>query len=160
MIILYNHEPQNYICPFCLVVQGVESENVLTKQSDIIFQDEYITAFIAAGWWKNNKGHVIIIPNEHIENIYDIPSVLSAKIHNLEKEVAIAFKKVYRCDGVSSRQHNEPCGDQDVWHYHLHVFPRYKDDNLYGTKREFSKAEERIEYADKLKIYFNEIGLR
>jgi histidine triad (HIT) family protein len=151
---LYNHEPQNYICPFCLIVQGVENEHVLTKPVDIIFQNEYITAFIAAGWWKNNKGHVIIIPNEHIENIYELPSELSSRIHDLEKEVAIAFKKIYGSDGVSSRQHNEPCGNQDVWHYHLHVFPRYKDDNLYETKREISKAEDRIEYADKLKRYF------
>jgi histidine triad (HIT) family protein len=151
---LYNHEPQNYICPFCLIVQGVENEYVLTKPVDIIFQNQYITAFIAAGWWKNNKGHVIIIPNEHIENIYELPSELSSRIHDLEKEVAIAFKKIYGSDGVSSRQHNEPCGNQDVWHYHLHVFPRYKDDNLYETKREISKAEDRIEYADKLKRYF------
>jgi len=80
----------------------------------------------------------------------------------LEIEVAIALKKVYQCDGVSSRQHNEPSGDQDVWHYHLHVFPRYKDDNLYKTERELSKQEERIKYADALRDYFlsdREIGI-
>lgn len=65
---------------------------------------------------------------------------------------------MYKCDGVSSRQHNEPCGNQDVWHYHLHVFPRYKDDNLYLTNRELSKPEERIEYADRLKDYFRRIN--
>jgi len=153
---MYNHEPNNYICPFCLVVQGIENEHVLTNQCDIVYKDEYVTAFIGAGWWKNNKGHVIIISNDHYENIYDLPDEVSARIHKIEKQVAIAFKKVYKCDGVSSRQHNEPYGNQDVWHYHLHVFPRYEGDNLYLTKRELSKPEDRIAYAEKLREYFKE----
>lgn len=97
---------------------------------------------------------LIIIPNRHIESIYDLSSDISSKIHNLEKEIAIALKKVYQCDGVSSRQHNEPAGNQDVWHYHLHVFPRYKDDNLYMTERELSIPEKRAQYACKLREYF------
>lgn len=120
----------------------------------IIYKDNYITAFIASGWWKNNKGHFIIIPNKHIENLYDLPSELSYKIHDLEKEIALALKEIYKCDGVSSRQYNEPCGDQDVWHYHLHMFPIYKNDNLYKSDRENSTPEERVEYAKKLKNYF------
>jgi histidine triad (HIT) family protein len=153
---MYNYEPRDYKCPFCLVVSGIENENVLTKQDDIIFKDDYITAFIGAGWWPNNKGHVIIIPNEHIENIYELPSELSARIYDFAREVCIALKHVYKCDGTSTRQHNEPAGNQDVWHYHLHVFPRYKDDNLYKTDRILSKPEERIEYAAKLREYFEE----
>lgn len=76
----------------------------------------------------------------------------------MERKIAIALKEVYKCDGVSSRQHNEPCGNQDVWHYHLHVLPRYKDDNLYLTDRGSSKPEERIEYANRLKDYFKNIN--
>lgn len=64
------------------------------------------------------------------------------------------FAETYKCDGVSSRQYNEPCGNQDVWHYHLHVFPGYKNDNLYKTDRENSDPEERLEYAPKLRNYF------
>ncbi len=154
---MYNHAPEGYICPFCLVVNGTENEHVYTKQCDIMYKDEYITAFISAGRYTNNKGHVIIIPNTHYENIYDLPNELSDKIHHFEKEVALAFKQVYKCDGVSSRQHNEPCGNQDVWHYHLHVFPRYKDDNLYFSEREASNPEERAEFANRLKDYFKSI---
>jgi histidine triad (HIT) family protein len=84
-----------------------------------------------------------------------LPIELSHKIHDIEKEIAFALKEMYKCDGVSSRQHNEPCGNQDVWHYHLHVFPRYKNDELYKTSRENSKPEERKEYANKIKAYFN-----
>lgn len=155
---MHNHEPEGYVCPFCLVAKGIENEHVYTKQDDIVFKNEYVTAFVASGWWKNNKGHIIIIPNEHIENIYDLPSELSYKIHDLEKEIAIALKMTYGCAGVSSRQHNEPCGNQDVWHYHLHIFPRYENDALYATGRVTSKAEERVNYSQKLKAYFSEHG--
>jgi len=148
-----SHAPEGYICPFCLVAEGIENENVLTKQSDIIYRDEYITAFICAGWWENNKGHVLIIPNRHFENLYELPSEYSAKIHDFEKRVAIAMKQEYKCDGISSRQHNEPAGNQDVWHYHLHVFPRYKNDNLYGMDRRATTVEERAVYAEMLRNY-------
>ncbi len=83
---MFNHAPEGYVCPFCLIVDGVENEHINTKQNDIIYKDDYVTAFISSSWWKNNKGHVIIIPNKHIENIYDLPSEFSNRIHDLEKE--------------------------------------------------------------------------
>ena len=152
---LYTHASANYICPFCLVAQGIENEHVLTKQSDIIYRDEFITAFICAGWWENNKGHVLIIPNKHFENLYELPDNYSAKIHAFAKRAAIALKQEYKCDGVSTRQHNEPAGNQDVWHYHLHVFPRYAGDNLHSMKRSATTAKERAVYAERLRDYFS-----
>ena len=153
---MYNHAPEGYVCPFCLISKGIEYEQISTKQDDIIYKDDYVTAFISSCWWKNNKGHVIIIPNKHIENLYDLPSDISYKIHDLEREIALALKEMYQCDGVSSRQHNEPAGNQEVWHYHLHVFPRYVNDKLYKTDRENTKPEERMEYAKKLRNFLND----
>ena len=152
---LFNHAPEGYICPFCSIVENIENEHVLTKQSDVFYHDEFITAFIAAAWFGINKGHILIIPNKHFENIYELPSEYSVKIHEFEKKAAIALKQVYNCDGVSSRQHNEPDGNQDVWHYHLHVFPRYKGDNLYAMDRRWVDVEEREVYAKKLRAYFS-----
>ena len=152
---MISHRPINYTCPFCKVVQGLESDDVQTKQDDIIVKNDYVTAFIASSWWPNNKGHVLIVPNKHYENIYEIPDEYIYEVHRLEKQVAIALKKVYKCDGVSSRQHNEPDGNQDVWHYHLHIFPRYKNDNLYGSNRMDSTESQRKTYSSKLRNYFN-----
>ena len=152
---MYNHEPKGYICPFCSVASGIENERLNTKQTDVVYRDEYITAFIASGWWDNNKGHVLIIPNDHYENIYDLPDEYSTKIHSFERKIAIALKETYKCDGVSSRQNNEPCGNQDVWHYHLHVFPRYEDDNLYFSHKRNTTQEERLPYAELLRDYFS-----
>lgn len=148
---MYNHAPENYICPFCLLAQNAETEAVRSRQADIIYQDDTVTAFIASHQWPNNKGHVIIIPNEHFENIYDLPLPYAAKIHDLARAVALAMKVAYGCEGTSTRQHNEPAGGQDVWHYHLHVFPRYAGDNLYLSQREPLPAEERARYAQMLR---------
>lgn len=154
---MHNHEPQNYNCPFCRIAKGVEEDSLHTKQADVFYKDNHVTAFIASHWWPNNKGHIIIIPNEHTENIYDLSNALSDKIHRLEKKIAIAMKELYNCDGVSTRQHNEPSGDQEVWHYHLHIFPRYKDDNLYTlyNKKFLSTEKDRLRFSFILREYFN-----
>jgi histidine triad (HIT) family protein len=70
--------------------------------------------------------------------------------------MAVAIRSTYGCDGISTRQHNEPAGYQDVWHYHVHVFPRYTDDLLYGTKPypAYVTAEQRRPYADRLHAWF------
>jgi histidine triad (HIT) family protein len=76
---------------------------------------------------------------------------LSARVHDCARAVALALKAAYACDGVSTRQHNEPAGSQDVWHYHLHVFPRYVGDGLYGSQRQPLAAGEHAMYAAKLR---------
>ncbi|MFH1896187.1 MAG: HIT family protein [bacterium] len=155
---MYNHEPSEYKCPFCSVVKGEEGNFPYTKQYDIFYNDKYVTGFIASHWWKNNPGHAIVIPNNHIENVYDLPSNLNSRINDLAKQTAIAMKKTYACTGTSLRQHNEPDGDQDVWHYHLHIFPRYKNDDLYllSHTKKLSRDEDRKTYSKLLRDWFKE----
>lgn len=153
---MYNHAPENYICPFCLLIQGIENQHVYSVQSDIIYHDSAVTAFIGSHQWPNNHGNVLIAPNEHFENIYDLPLHYAGDIHRGAWLVAVALKAVYGCDGVSTRQHNEPAGNQDVWHYHLHVTPRYKDDRFYGSIRKFMPVEERAKHAGKLRRYLEQ----
>ncbi|HEX3722191.1 MAG TPA: hypothetical protein VHV31_05340, partial [Nitrolancea sp.] len=59
------------------------------------------------------------------------------------------------CDGTSFRQHNEPAGNQEIWHYHLHVFPRYVDDDLYLRTRRDTTPEERTPYASMVQQYLS-----
>lgn len=153
---MYNHAPKNYLCPLCLIVQGKDNSGHFAKVKDIFYKDEYISAFIGGKWWPSNPGSTIIIPNKHYENLYDLPEDLSHKIFDFSKKLAVALKEVYKCDGVSTRQHNEPAGNQDVWHYHLHIIPRFKGDNLYlnHEKIRWVSAGERAPYVKKLKEYF------
>lgn len=148
---MYNHAPDDYVCPFCLLVQGIENEHVCSRQADLVYHDDTITALIGSHQWPNNPGNTIIIPNEHFENIYDLPVHYAARIHELARALALAMKAIYACDGVSTRQHNEPAGNQDVWHYHLHVTPRYTGDGFYGSQRALMPADERAKHAQKLR---------
>ena len=152
---MYNHAPSDYSCPFCLLVQGKDSVDSQLKQSDIVFQTADVTACMATRKYPNNQGHVLIIPNQHFENIYDLPLDISAKVHVLSREVALALKSAYHCDGIMLRQHNEPAGDQNIWHYHLHVIPRYQNDDFYTAQKSPFDAGERAKYARKLKSWFD-----
>lgn len=87
-----------------------------------------------------------------------MPNDMGHKIFDMSKKVTIALKNTYKCDGTSTRQHNEPAGNQDVFHFHLHVFPRYKGDNLYLKHKDtyWPTEDERKLYAEKLKEYFDD----
>lgn len=154
---MYNHAPENYHNPFRCLIAREDVDLINSKVDDLIYEDGDITAFIASRTEPKNQGNVLVVPNEAFENIYDIPDELLAKIHIFSKRVALAMKEVYGCDGVSLRQHNEPAGDQVVWHYHLHIVPRYEGDNLYSNyeNQVETDPEERAQYAAKLRAYFN-----
>ena len=152
-----SHEPEGYECPFCRIAAG-HDDGQLTRQSDVVYRDEAVTAFIASSWWPQNAGHVLVVPNGHYENVYDIPDDVLATVQVVGKRMAVAIKVAYGCDGTSFRQHNEPHGDQEVWHYHLHVFPRYKADGLYGSRKRNTSPEERLPYAEKLRHHLASTG--
>ncbi len=151
---MISHQPQDYVCPFCDWLAGNETE--YKQNSDIVYQSKDVTAFIAPKWWVNNPGHVIVIPNKHHENLYSISEDALSSVYSAVKKVAVAIRETYECTGTSTRQHNEPDGNQDVWHFHVHVYPRYKGDELYKNHdiKKFVGPNERKEYADKLKKYF------
>lgn len=150
-----SHEPLEYRCPFCAIVAGDNLPDNYTKQTDVVLRSDVAIAFVSLKWWPANPGHVIVVPNVHYENVYDIPDDLLAAVQVVGKRLAVAMKAAYACEGTSFRQHNEPAGYQDVWHYHLHVFPRYAGDNLYLRSLEgrTTSPTERLPYADKLRRY-------
>jgi histidine triad (HIT) family protein len=149
----YSHQPAGYDCPFCRTAAGQDCEANWAKQTDVVWRDELVTAFINSAFWPNNPGHVLVIPNAHFENVYDVSDEALAAVQIAGKRIALALKAAYGCDGTSFRQHNEPAGYQEVWHYHLHVFPRYHGDDLYLRSRErrFVTPAEREPYAARLR---------
>ncbi|MEM8861065.1 MAG: HIT family protein [Chloroflexota bacterium] len=149
-----SHAPPNYQCPFCLLVAGIVNEHTLSRQSDIVYQTDRVTAFVASHQWRKNHPNILVIPNEHYENVYTLPADYGNDLQKAINKVALALKAAYNCDGVSTRQHNEPAGYQDVWHYHVHVTPRFKNDQLYAKMRwikKFMPPGERASYAIELK---------
>lgn len=148
---MLEHAPPGYVCPFCALVSGLDRER--NRQNDIVLRDDETTAFVAPKWWRGNEGHVLVIPNDHHENIYGIPRTALAAVYSAAATIARAVRDTYGCDGTSMRQHNEPGGGQDVWHFHVHVFPRYVDDDLYRNhaRTRWAAPEERAIYATRLR---------
>jgi histidine triad (HIT) family protein len=150
---MYSHQPPDYDCPFCSIIHNTPSSSNRSTPADLIYENEVVTAFIGLHQWANNPGNTIIIPNQHYENIFDLPVELSIHIHRLARAVAFAMKEAFHCDGISLRQHNETAGNQDVWHYHIHVTPRYQSDQFYAnylTGKQVMPPEERAQLAQSL----------
>ncbi len=143
---MYSHAPDGYACPFCYLVRQEEAHGVEPS----VYRDDLIAVFVSLHRCPDHPGHALVMPNAHYENIYDLPLDLAARIHECARAVALAMREVYSCDGVSIVQNNEPPG-QDVWHYHVHVYPRYQGDRLYAGRRETTTLTERAGYAEKLK---------
>lgn len=127
---MYNHASRGYKCPICLGVAGVENADTLIKKTDLVYKDELVSVFINSFWVRGNEGHVIVVPNEHFENIYEIPKELGHRIFEVTQKMAPAIRQSYKADGITIRQNNEPAGDQHAFHYHQHVFPRYTNDEF------------------------------
>ena len=134
---MHNHEPSGYRCPFCRNLRG-DSDHPL----EILYRDDSVFVKVNPRWRPNNPGSLLVVPVEHHENVYDLPLALAAPIHRAVRNAALALKAAFDCDGVSTRQHNEPAGNQDVWHYHVHVFPRWEGDGLYGSPRSLADPED------------------
>lgn len=77
-----------------------------------------------------SKGHALIIPKEHFTDIFDIDAVTAGKLFSLATEVARAMKRVLKCDGMNIVQNNGAIAGQTVFHFHLHLIPRYNGDDV------------------------------
>jgi histidine triad (HIT) family protein len=138
---MYNHAPPGYECFVCDVVAGRAGDSV------VITENEHALTIVSRRVWASGPGHALVLPRSHYENLYDLEDAAALDIHRLTRRVAIALKQAFDCDGTSTRQHNEPAGNQDLWHLHVHVFPRFDGDDLYGSWYRESTFDERLDFA-------------
>ena len=122
-------------CIFCKIAAGEIPSRKIYEDSDLIaIMDLNPTS----------KGHSLIIPKEHCTNIYDIDEDIAAKVMKTAKKLATKMTVALNCDGFNLLQNNgEPAG-QTMFHFHMHLIPRYKDaDNnmLKFTSVSFSDEE-------------------
>ena len=108
-------------CLFCKIVKG-------ELPSSKIYEDEDTLAFLDL--FPVNKGHSLVIPKEHYETIFDVPSDILSKVSPVMKNVADAVKKGVNADGISIAQSNGKDAGQVIPHIHFHIMPRFKDDGL------------------------------
>lgn len=150
---MISHAPDNYICPICLGVKGDESDQTLIQQTDIVFQDDLVLVFVASYFIGNNPGHLIVVPKSHFENLYDLPDDIGGRILSVARKMALVMRQAYNCQGVTMLQNSEPEGDQHALHFHLHLFPRYPQDQLHQlmADKRITTPEERLPYINKIR---------
>ena len=148
---------KDYKCPICLAVDGVESKETMIMQDDIFYRDDLIMALVNSKFVLKNPGHVIVVPLKHYENIYNLPQAEAERIMKVSKKVVVALKEIRRCDGITIQQNNEPAGGQHAFHYHMHVFPRFNDDEFYMNilDTKVSTPQDRKSYSAALKKHFS-----
>jgi histidine triad (HIT) family protein len=126
-----SREPPGYECPFCTLAAGRPVG--IGRVTDLVARTGRAMAMVAPRWWPRNPGHALVVPPAHHENLYDLPPSDGHAVHDLVRAVAVAMRAAYGCEGVTVRQNNEPAGNQTVWHYHVHVFPRHPGDELHRS---------------------------
>lgn len=105
-------------CIFCKLANGIFETNMLYEDNDFSVFFDVSPA---------TKGHVLIVPKEHYANVFELPDELASKVYVLAKKIATVIKEVTNCDGVNILQNNGEVAGQTVFHFHMHVIPRYKD---------------------------------
>ncbi len=104
-------------CIFCKLANGVFPTNKL-------FEDDDFTVILDAS--PANKGHALILPKQHYANLFEIDDEVSSKVLPLAKKIATALKEELGCDGINVVQNNGPSAGQTVFHFHMHLIPRYE----------------------------------
>lgn len=107
-------------CIFCKLANG----DIPTAT---VYEDEYLRAIMDAA--PANKGHIIILPKSHAADIYALDDEYVSRAFVLAKKLAVALKKLTGCDGVNILQNNGEAAGQTIFHFHVHVIPRFKDDD-------------------------------
>lgn len=122
-------------CIFCKIAAG-------EIPSRKIYEDKDLIAIMDLN--PTSKGHSLIIPKEHCTNIYDIDEDIAAKVMKTAKKLATRMTVALNCDGFNLLQNNGETAGQTMFHFHMHLIPRYKDaDNnmLKFTSVSFSDEE-------------------
>jgi histidine triad (HIT) family protein len=108
-------------CIFCRIVNNKRAAAILWEDEDILsIMDLYPAA----------KGHVLILPKRHIENIYSLPRELGCRIMETAIKIANAIKATLAPGGLNLVQANGDIAGQTIPHFHMHIVPRYKNDSI------------------------------
>ena len=107
-------------CIFCKLANGEIPTNS-------IYEDDDFKVILDAS--PATKGHALILPKEHFDNLYEVDDEVAKKIMPLAKKLANNMKEKLHCDGVNVLQNNEEAAGQTVFHLHVHLVPRYAGEN-------------------------------
>lgn len=108
-------------CIFCKIANG-------EIPAATLYEDEEFRVILDLG--PASKGHALILPKTHAANIYELPDDLAGKAMILAKKMALRLTEALKCDGFNIVQNNGETAGQTVFHFHMHLIPRYQGDHV------------------------------
>ena len=108
-------------CIFCKIIAG-------EIPSATVYEDDDFKAILDIA--PAAKGHVVILAKKHCANLFELDDVSASKALIVARKVAAVLKEELGCDGINLLQNNGEAAGQTVFHYHMHLIPRYKEDHL------------------------------
>lgn len=108
-------------CIFCKIANG-------EIPSATLYEDEEFRVILDLG--PASKGHALILPKVHAANIYELSDETAGRAMILAKHMAAKLTEALHCDGFNIVQNNGEIAGQTVFHFHMHLIPRYKGDNV------------------------------
>ena len=109
-------------CIFCKLANG-------TIPTNTIYEDDDFRVFLDAA--PATKGHCLIVPKEHYDDLESLDDKVAAKVLPLAKKMMILLKEKLNWDGFNIVQNNKEIAGQTVFHFHMHLIPRYKGDGQF-----------------------------
>lgn len=120
-------------CIFCKIAAG-------EIPSATIYEDDDFRVILDIE--PASKGHALILPKEHFANLYELSDEVAAKALIVAKKVISKMTDIVGCDGYNVVQNNGVAAGQTVFHFHIHLIPRYKEDQVNITWKQGSLTEE------------------
>lgn len=106
-------------CIFCRIANG-------EIPSKTLYEDEEFRVILDLQ--PATRGHALILPKEHHRNLYDLPDETASRVMALAKRMAVRMTDKLNCHGFNLIQNNGEAAGQTVFHFHLHLIPRYEND--------------------------------
>ncbi|MCR4617486.1 MAG: HIT family protein [Lachnospiraceae bacterium] len=107
-------------CIFCKIANGEIPSNT-------VYEDDDFRAILDMG--PAAKGHTLLLPKQHADNIFELPDETAAKALVIAKQIGKKLVDKLGADGLNIVQNNGEVAGQTVMHFHIHIIPRYNNDN-------------------------------
>ena len=109
--------------------------------SKTLYEDDKFRVILDLG--PASKGHALILPKDHYANLFELPEECAGEVMKLAQKMAVKMKEKLGCEGFNLVQNNGELAGQTVFHFHMHLIPRYREDGQkIGWKPQEVSAEE------------------
>jgi len=127
-------------CIFCKLANG-------EIPSKTLYEDEEFRVILDLA--PVTKGHALILPKSHCKNLYELPEETAGKVMKLAKKMATTMTEKLGCDGFNLLQNNNEVAGQTVFHFHMHLIPRYENDNQKIAMNPMEMTQDELEAVKK-----------